>query len=243
MRLAMKNDEARRKLIRAAGQVFAEVGYDAATVRQITDRAEVNVASINYYFGDKLHLYREVLSDTFSQRTDLLGQRCSKGSPKERLHHFIEWMVAEEKDEARPWHRILVVREISDSSSSRSPELLVELIRPNHRILSSILNDLTRHSLTKTELEILTQMVAALCVHWLDRSAFIQKLSPELTFSSEQTKSLVEQIHQFALGGVSSFLRQARLSRAYKVGTGERRSRMPGSIDRKTVPVTRKVLR
>ena len=73
----MKNDEARQKLIRAAGQVFAEVGYDAATVRQITDRAEVNVASINYHFGDKLHLYREVLSETFSQRTHLLGQRCS----------------------------------------------------------------------------------------------------------------------------------------------------------------------
>src|ERR1700681_1917425 len=105
----MKNDEARRKLIRAAGQVFAEVGYDAATVRQITDKAEVNVASINYHFGDKLNLYREVLSETFSQRTQLLGRLCSKGTPKERLHRFIEWMVAEEKGEQRPWHRILVL--------------------------------------------------------------------------------------------------------------------------------------
>jgi AcrR family transcriptional regulator len=207
----MKNDEARQKLIRAAGQVFAKVGYDAATVRQITDRAKVNVASINYHFRDKLNLYREVLSETFSQRTQLLGQLCSTGSAKERLYRFIEWMVAEEKDEARPWHRILVMREISDSASSRAPELLVELIRPNHRILSSILNDLTRHSLAKTDLEILTQMVAALCVHWLDRPAFIQRLSPELTFSSEQVKRLVDHIHQFTLGGASNFVRQARL--------------------------------
>jgi TetR/AcrR family transcriptional regulator, regulator of cefoperazone and chloramphenicol sensitivity len=237
----MKNDEARQKLIRAAGQVFAEVGYDLATVRQITDRAEVNVASINYHFGDKLNLYREVLSETFSERTELLGQRCSKGSPKLRLHHFIEWVVAEEKDETRPWHRILVVREIGDPSSSRSPELLVELIRPNHLILSSILNDLTRHALTKTELEILTQMIAALCVHWLDRSAFIQKLSPELTFSSKQTKRLVEQIHQFALGGVNSFVRQARMSRSYQAGTGKRRIGMPGPIGGPTVSLSRKV--
>ncbi len=218
----MKNDEARRKLIQAAGQVFAEVGYDAATVRQITERAEVNVASINYYFGDKLNLYREVLSETFSERTRLLGERCSHGSPKERLHRFIEWMVAEEKDEKRPWLRILVVREISDPSSSRAPELLVELIRPNHRTLASILNDLTRHVLTKTDLEIMTQMVAALCVHWLDRAAFIQKLSPELTFSSQQTKNLVEQIHQFTLGGVGSFVRQTQLDRAYKIEAGGR---------------------
>lgn len=227
----MKNDEARQKLIQAAGQVFAEVGYDAATVRQITDLAEVNVAAINYHFGDKLNLYREVLSETFSQRTHLLGQLCSTGSPKERLHRFIEWMVAEEKDEKRPWHRILVLREINDSPSSSCPELLVELIRPNHRILLSILNDLTQRALTKTQLEIMTQMVAALCVHWLDRPAFIQKLSPQLTFSSEQVKFLVEQIHLFALGGINSFGRQARLSAASRLSAakvepnGRRRTR------------------
>ncbi len=231
----MKNDDARQKLIQAAGQVFAEVGYDAATVRQITDRAEVNVASINYHFGDKLNLYREVLSETFSQRTHLLGQRCSTGSAKKRLYRFIEWMVAEEKDEARPWHRVLVMREISDSWSSRSPELLVELIRPNHRILSSILNDLTHHSLAKMDLEILAQMVAALCVHWLDRPAFIQRLSPELTFSSEQMKSLVEHIHQFTLGGASNFVRQTRLRQACKVGTNGRGRSTAGRMDRKTM--------
>jgi TetR/AcrR family transcriptional regulator, regulator of cefoperazone and chloramphenicol sensitivity len=225
----MKNDEARRKLIQAAGQVFAEVGYDAATVRQITDLAEVNVASINYHFGDKLNLYREVLSETFSQRTQLLGQLCSTGSARERLHRFIEWMVAEEKDEARPWHRILVMREISDSASSRAPELLVELIRPNHRILASILNDLTHHSLTKTDLEILTQMVAALCVHWLDRPAFIQRLSPELTFSSQQVKSLVDYIHRFTLGGAGNFVRQTRLRQAGKVGANGKGRRAAGN--------------
>jgi AcrR family transcriptional regulator len=218
----MKNEEARRKLIQAAGQVFAEVGYDAATVRQITDRAEVNVASINYHFGDKLNLYREVLSETFPQRTRLLGERCSDGSPKERLHRFIEWMVGEETDEERPWLRVLVMREISDPLSSRAPELLVDLIRPNHQILSSILNELTGESLTKTDLEVLTQMVAALCVHWLDRPAFIQKLSPELTFGPQEMKNLVDGIHVFALGGVSNFVRQARLGRVERVGAAGR---------------------
>ena len=65
-------------------------------------------------------------------------------------------------------------------------------------------------------------MVAALCVHWLDRPAFIQRLSPELTFSSQQMKSLVEHIHQFTLGGASNFVRQTRLRQACKVGTNGR---------------------
>ena len=58
MTLAMKSEETRQKLIESAGQIFAEVGYNAATVRQITDRAGANIASINYHFGDKLQLYR-----------------------------------------------------------------------------------------------------------------------------------------------------------------------------------------
>jgi len=72
MTLAMKREETRQKLIESAGQIFAELGYDAATVRQITDRAGANIASVNYHFGDKLQLYREVLTKVLSQRRQWL---------------------------------------------------------------------------------------------------------------------------------------------------------------------------
>ena len=61
-RLPDRDDEATRtRLLHAAAAVFAEVGYNAATVRQICTRARVNVAAVNYHFGDKLGLYTEVL--------------------------------------------------------------------------------------------------------------------------------------------------------------------------------------
>jgi AcrR family transcriptional regulator len=51
----------RLSLIEAATAVFAEKGYEGGSVRLITEKAKANQAAINYHFGDKEGLYREVL--------------------------------------------------------------------------------------------------------------------------------------------------------------------------------------
>lgn len=51
----------RRALLDHATNVFAERGFDRASVREITRRAETNQAAINYHFGGKAPLYVEVL--------------------------------------------------------------------------------------------------------------------------------------------------------------------------------------
>jgi AcrR family transcriptional regulator len=55
-------DITRQALIDHATDVFAENGFDRASVREITGRASANQAAINYHFGGKEVLYREVLS-------------------------------------------------------------------------------------------------------------------------------------------------------------------------------------
>ena len=52
-------DDTKLRLLETAGMVFAEKGFRAATVREICQRAGVNLAAVNYHFGDKERLYIE----------------------------------------------------------------------------------------------------------------------------------------------------------------------------------------
>ncbi|WP_186241129.1 TetR/AcrR family transcriptional regulator [Mycobacterium simulans] len=61
---AAKADETRRRILRAARQVFSERGYDGATFQAIAIRADLTRPAINHYFPSKRALYREVVERT-----------------------------------------------------------------------------------------------------------------------------------------------------------------------------------
>src|SRR5882757_963803 len=129
---------ARERLIDAAGEIFGEQGYHGATVRDITRKAGVNLAAINYYFRDKEELYWEVLRHAV--RAALASdQPLSPGmKPEKELYAFILDFLRHMLDPRRPdWHGKLISREMS--SPTRLLDILVETdIRPKRDILYKI---------------------------------------------------------------------------------------------------------
>jgi AcrR family transcriptional regulator len=53
--------DAHVRILTIAEKLFAQHGYDGTTMRQITREAQVNLAAVNYYLGDKESLFLEVL--------------------------------------------------------------------------------------------------------------------------------------------------------------------------------------
>src|SRR5581483_5358543 len=60
----------RARIMKAAERLFAEHGYDGTSIRAIVAKARVNQAAINYHFGGKDALYREVLRTAFRALTE-----------------------------------------------------------------------------------------------------------------------------------------------------------------------------
>ncbi len=86
----------RQSLLDRATDVFAENGFDGASVREITSRATTNLAAINYHFGGKEALYREVLGLAVAAISDasLLDEdTIDHGTREEAVRLFIRQQV------------------------------------------------------------------------------------------------------------------------------------------------------
>jgi AcrR family transcriptional regulator len=78
--------EARNRLLDAALALFAEKGYAKTSTREIALAAQINIASISYYFGDKAGLYKAVFTDP----------RSNPGVPPEQIDDAtqpLEWAL------------------------------------------------------------------------------------------------------------------------------------------------------
>ncbi|VVD93600.1 TetR family transcriptional regulator [Pandoraea eparura] len=58
------------RILDAAEDLFIEYGYEAMSLRQITSRAEVNLAAVNYHFGSKETLLQAMLSRRLDRLND-----------------------------------------------------------------------------------------------------------------------------------------------------------------------------
>lgn len=86
--------ERRQSILTAAAQVFAEVGYTAASVSQIAERADLNPASIYYYFANKGELLAELLQDALQKLYDELAEiRDSDAAASDKLRRAMRRLM------------------------------------------------------------------------------------------------------------------------------------------------------
>jgi AcrR family transcriptional regulator len=87
--MARPSDLTRQNIVKAATDLFAEKGFDGASVRAIVAKARVNQAAINYHFKGKDGLYLEVLKSAVEAFTREDGADKGALSREEALRSFV----------------------------------------------------------------------------------------------------------------------------------------------------------
>jgi AcrR family transcriptional regulator len=200
-------DDTRLKILNAAGPVFAEKGYQTATVREICRAAGVNVASINYYFGDKENLYVETVQRAQQMRTDKAPMPVlSRDTPaEERLRSFTRTLLKRMIGDAEAsWQSQLMMREVLRPTRA-CQRIAEEYIRPEFELLLSILDDLMP---PETPLHVRQRLGFSLvgqCLFYRIARPIFEMLIPAEERAQEfSIRALTEHITQVLLASVDS---------------------------------------
>lgn len=92
------------RILGAAEELFAQFGFSGTSLRQVTSRADVNIAAVNYHFGSKENLVNEVfrrrMDDMSAQRLQALKTAVQQhpGELEPILAAFVEPALALAQD-------------------------------------------------------------------------------------------------------------------------------------------------
>lgn len=201
--MAERLDDTRVRLLEAAGEVFAEKGFQAATVREICRRAAANVAAVNYYFGDKQRLYEEVMRYAHRSFTERGIPQWPPGTPpEEKLRGFIELMLADMEYEGSPtWRRRLMMREMAERTEA-CLSAMHAFIQPRKEALGAILAELLPPDVSDADRNLIAFSIISQCmvhrIHW----PVVKLMVGDDMFRSFDLARLTDHISRFSLAAL-----------------------------------------
>ena len=193
------------RLLEAAGPVFARLGYRDATVREICLRAKVNVAAVNYHFGDKLELYTQTLARCLRdglQRYPVDLGAAPGASAEERLFAFVHAFLLRILGDGKPdWQGQLIAREMMEPTEALD-RIVEELIRPMFKHLCAIVAELLGARATPAHVILCARSIVSQCVFYHHSRPVLQRLSPNEASGSEHLQRLARHISAFSLAAL-----------------------------------------
>lgn len=196
--------ETRARLLTTATRLFAAHGFKKVTVREICREAGANVASVNYHFGDKLGLYREVLGtaiEIMRGTTDAARQAGDGQTPEAQLrsyiHVFLRRVIGGGRDS---WIHQLMSQEIADPTPAL--DLVADqVIRPRLAYLAEIVATIMDEPADSERVRLCVLSIQLLC-HATMKSQVARRLLPDLYEGTDQIERLADHITDFSLGGI-----------------------------------------
>jgi AcrR family transcriptional regulator len=87
----MEKTDKKSEILRAAETLFAELGFEGTSTRQIAKESGANMAMINYYFGSKEGVFLEIMESRISNHRSLLKEINELNIPaKEKIFRVID---------------------------------------------------------------------------------------------------------------------------------------------------------
>lgn len=202
--------EVKARLLNTAEDLFAQKGFDATSVRDITSQAKCNVAAINYHFSTKFNLYTEVfrcrLIEMRQIRIESIDKAMSQTKPPPTLRALISAFAIAflepilDKSTGRRFLKIMV-REMNDPRLPRDM-FVKEIVTPTLTSLGQALTKLCPHLDQKqiflSIISLVGQLIHVIRINEMfDMGDFVGEQAPSLS-------EMVDHIVEFSTAGIQA---------------------------------------
>lgn len=201
-RHAAREAATRQRLLDSASRLFAERGFFHVPVRDICRDARANVAAVNYHFGDKLGLYREVVNAAIEgvrNASDVTMDAPPGSAPADRLRHYIRTFVPRI---ARPvaWITGILRHEMSEPTPL-APAIAERAFMPRIRYLAAVVAELLGAAPDDPRVAFSVISIQSQCLFYRP-DPFRDRVFPGWPLNDQQLVQAAEHIAEFCLAGI-----------------------------------------
>jgi TetR/AcrR family transcriptional regulator, regulator of cefoperazone and chloramphenicol sensitivity len=200
------SDPTREKLLEAAGRIFAERGYDQATVREICRLAGANVAAVNYHFWNKQGLYSQVLLRMAGDaRLERMQEALDQSAPPEEILRRVIKARLQGLGTGRlpDWHFRIVAREFSHPTPAMS-RMIDKVSRPLYEGLLDLVGQIITLPADDEKTRLCTHSIMGQIFLYALAGPILSKLWPGMKATPEQMDRIADHIADFSLAYLQS---------------------------------------
>ena len=198
----------KERLLVVAGELFADRGFDSVSLRMITDRANVNLASVNYHFGSKEELIGAVVDDIVrpvnERRLSLLSliDYTTQDPIRKIIHAFIDpvFDLSASGNDDNKYYKL-----ISRCIASRDERVSSIIIKQFPEVLAQFVSALTKAlpSINSNSAHLKIMFMAGALAHSLFHYENLLLIS-EGRFDLNSTEVLKSELVSFLLTGMNA---------------------------------------
>lgn len=205
-----KTKPTRERVLESACKIFAEKGFRDATVAEICDAANANIASVNYHFGDKETLYDEVWRHAFS--ITIQAYPTNEGvtedtSPEDLLYAFANALIHRMFCENEAGHFAkLLYREMA-SPTLALEKIAEEAVFPQAQVVDRILKKAFGDTIDEQAFMLCKQSIIGQCAFYNFSRPLRSRIMGKEIQTDQELNRIARHIAQFSMGGLQEVIR------------------------------------
>ena len=156
-----KIQDKREDILDVAERLFAEQGFEAVSIREISKEADINIAMVSYYFGSKEKLYEEVIDRKLISTNMLSNQIEQHATYTDKLFALVDVYI--DKFFERRLFQNIIFREMAMNQRSAMTEKIAEQGHQNFLLTADILHKgIKNHEFKKVDVEMTVMSVVGI---------------------------------------------------------------------------------